>query len=182
MDAWPDKVAAIDWARWEPRDRATLLFVVQAGRVLLIHKKKGLGAGKINGPGGRLEPGETPRACAVREVQEELCITVADPEWRGRLHFQFKDGYSIRGDVFLGTRYSGEPAETMEAIPLWFDLAAIPYERMWADDPLWLPGMLAGRRFIGRFIFDGDRMVDGTVTEPDAAERARLEREMDRRV
>ncbi|MEM9057182.1 MAG: NUDIX domain-containing protein, partial [Pseudomonadota bacterium] len=60
----------IDWAAWTPKDIATLLFVVRGGEVLLIHKKRGLGAGKINGPGGRVEPGETVQECAVREVRE----------------------------------------------------------------------------------------------------------------
>ena len=45
----------IDWTTWQPQQRATLLFVIQGNQVLLIHKKRGLGAGNINGPGGRLE-------------------------------------------------------------------------------------------------------------------------------
>jgi len=65
----------VDWETWVPTERATLLFVIKDGQVLLIHKKKGLGAGKINGPGGRLEPGETPEQAAIREVQEELLVT-----------------------------------------------------------------------------------------------------------
>ena len=65
----------IDWHTWEPRDCATLLFVIQEGSVLLIRKKRGLGAGKINAPGGRLDPGESFPQCAIREVQEELLIT-----------------------------------------------------------------------------------------------------------
>jgi 8-oxo-dGTP diphosphatase len=40
----------------------------------------------------------------------------------------------------------------------------IPYERMWADDALWLPLLLRGERFTGHFIFDGDRMLDSLVT------------------
>ena len=44
-----------DWARWTPTERAALCFVVTGGRVLLIRKKRGLGAGKVNGPGGRLD-------------------------------------------------------------------------------------------------------------------------------
>ncbi len=51
----------VDWTTWEPKERATLLFVIKEGQILLIRKKRGLGAGKINGPGGRLEPGETRR-------------------------------------------------------------------------------------------------------------------------
>ena len=38
----------IDWNTWKPTDRATLLFVVDRShaRILLIEKKRGLGAGK----------------------------------------------------------------------------------------------------------------------------------------
>ena len=60
---------------WTAEDIATLLFVLEDDKVLLIRKKRGLGAGKINGPGGKLEPGETPRQCVMREVREELCIS-----------------------------------------------------------------------------------------------------------
>ena len=36
------------------------MFVVQKGRILLIRKKRGIGAGKVNGPGGKFEPGKRP--------------------------------------------------------------------------------------------------------------------------
>src|SRR5690606_39061541 len=57
---------------WTPRDRATLLFVRRGHQILLIRKKRGLGAGKINAPGGRIEPGETPEQAARRELLEEV--------------------------------------------------------------------------------------------------------------
>ncbi|MBN1605822.1 MAG: 8-oxo-dGTP diphosphatase [Polyangiaceae bacterium] len=155
--------ALVDWQSWQPRDRATLLFVVQRGRVLLIRKKRGLGAGKISGPGGRLEPGETVAECALREVREELGITALGAEQRGELSFQFTDGYSIHATVFLATDYLGEPQETDEAIPLWTALDAIPYDQMWADDALWLPLLLSGSRFVGRFVFAGDQMLSHDV-------------------
>lgn len=150
----------IDWTRWEPRQRATLLFVIEDNRVLLIHKKRGLGAGNINGPGGRLEPGETPLAAAVREVQEELCITPREIEYSGELFFQFIDGLSIHCTVFRAAAYDGEPQETDEAIPLWTDLDKIPYERMWEDDRYWIPLMIARTPFNGYFVFDGEHMLD----------------------
>jgi hypothetical protein len=49
----------VDWANWIPQQRATLLFVICHGHMLLIHKKRGLGVGKTIGPGGRLAPGES---------------------------------------------------------------------------------------------------------------------------
>ncbi|MEK7729238.1 MAG: 8-oxo-dGTP diphosphatase [candidate division KSB1 bacterium] len=149
----------IDWSTWQPEQRATLVFVVCAGRVLLIHKKRGLGAGKINGPGGRIDPGETELACAVREVQEELRITPVGLEPSGELFFQFTDGLAIHVTVFKAAGYVGEPEETEEAKPLWVAENEIPYEQMWADDRLWIPLMLAGKKFEGRFLFDEDAML-----------------------
>jgi 8-oxo-dGTP diphosphatase len=156
----PSSVRDIDWSTWKPTDVATLLFVVQDGRVLLIRKKRGLGAGKINGPGGRLEPGETPLAAAIREVEEEVCVTPRQVEHLGELSFQFVDGYGLHAHLFRARGFDGEPRETDEALPSWFSLDALPFDEMWADDRLWLPRVLAGERVLGRFVFDGERMVD----------------------
>ena len=159
----------IDWDSWRAKDLATLLFVVQNGEILLIRKLRGLGAGKINGPGGRLDDGETPLEAAVREVEEELLITPLDPVERGQLRFQFVDGYSLHGFVFHATEFRGVPQATDEAIPLWTPLERIPYDEMWADDRYWLPLFLEDTPFDGRFIFDGDDMLDyeiETVTPP----------------
>lgn len=163
-------VHSIDWARWQPKDTATLLFVITQGRALLIRKKRGLGAGKINAPGGRLEPGEAPIDAAVREVREELGVTPIAPRARGTLAFEFVDGYRLFCHVFSADRCEGEAIETDEATPLWTGLDAIPYEQMWADDALWLPKMLAGYGFDGRFVFDGDRLCSHELTLRDPAE------------
>lgn len=155
----PEELLPLLEQDWEPRERATLLFVIKAGQILLIRKKRGLGAGKINGPGGRLEPGETPLQAAIREVQEELGITPHGVREAGLLRFRFTDGHSIEGTVFTADDYTGTPTETDEAVPLWTSLDAIPYDEMWADDRRWLPLMLAGQHFCGCFLFDGDTML-----------------------
>lgn len=159
------RVDDVDWATWEPTIRATLLFVISDGRMLLIHKKRGIGAGKINGPGGKIDPGETAIECAVRETREELCITATGVEQAGELRFQFLDGVAIDCVVFTATGYEGEPTETDEATPFWFALDDLPFERMWADDELWFPHLLAGRPFTARCLFDDDVLLD-VVVEP----------------
>jgi 8-oxo-dGTP diphosphatase len=161
------KFSEIDWTNWQPKERATLLFVLRDDQVLLIHKKRGLGAGKINAPGGRLENGETPLAAAIRETQEEICVTPTGVQAAGELLFQFVDGFSIHGYVFTATGYTGEPQETGEAIPLWTPTDALPYHRMWADDRVWMPLLLQGKKFTGRFLFDGDLML-GCEVDLDA--------------
>mgnify|MGYP001091413346 CR=1 FL=1 len=165
----PRQVADVDWNHWKPEWRATLLFVFRGPEVLLIHKKTGFGKGKINAPGGRIEPGETPEQAAVREVQEEVCITPLGPEHCGELYFQFLDGFSIYGVVFRSDGFEGQPAETVEARPFWNRLDSMPYDRMWEDDRHWVPHVIARRPFVGRFLFDGETMLDRCIEEDRAA-------------
>ena len=155
-----------DWQHWQPSIRATLMFIVDeaAQQVLLIRKKRGLGAGKINGPGGKMDAGETAAECAIRETQEELGVTAFEPVKHGELWFQFVDGLALHCDVFRSTRWEGEPIETPEAIPLWTPLDAIPFDEMWADDRYWLREVLVEKKsFIGRFLFDDDTMLTNEV-------------------
>jgi|SRR6478672_2355967 8-oxo-dGTP diphosphatase len=153
-------MVAFDWSNWHPKELATLCFVRQDSRVLMIRKKRGLGAGKINGVGGKLEKGETPHAGVVREAQEELGITPRDARKRGELHFQFLDGYSLSCTVFVASQFDGTPIETEEAEPLWFDVADLPFKEMWQDDELWLRQALDGKTFRGFFVFDGQKMLN----------------------
>lgn len=164
-DAQGIEWADIAWANWKPVDFCTLVFVIEGTRVLLIRKKRGLGAGKINGPGGRLEAGETPEQCAIRETREEVGLHVSDLVQAGVLRFQFADGYSTHVCVYRTERFTGELIETDEALPLWTEIAAIPYHEMWADDRYWLPMLFEGTPFDGRFLFDGDRLVDYVLDE-----------------
>jgi len=155
----------MDWKQWIPRERATLCFIVEGSRVLLIRKLRGLGAGKVNGPGGKIEPGESTGACAVRETQEEVGVTPKELRMAAELSFQFADGYSLFCVVFVATDHVGEPHATPEAEPFWVEKTAIPYEKMWQDDCLWLGRVLAGERLRGFFEFDGDRM-ESFLVEP----------------
>ncbi len=149
----------IDWSSWSAPTLATLMFVIRDGRILLIEKKRGLGAGKINGPGGKIDPGETPLECAIRETREELCIEVESPRKMGELHFAMSDVPDILCHVYLARAYRGVPTETSEAKPLWCRLDDIPFDRMWDDDIHWLPLMIDGRTFLGRFAFEGESVA-----------------------
>ncbi|MEM1085598.1 MAG: 8-oxo-dGTP diphosphatase [Verrucomicrobiota bacterium] len=153
-----NEASPIDWGSWRAHTHATLMFIVKDGEILLMEKKRGLGAGKINGPGGKIDPGETPLQGAVRETREELCIEALRPKKMGELHFAMSDVPDILCHVYLARDFEGVPTETDEGKPLWFRLDQIPYQNMWSDDRYWLPLMLRDRTFLGRFTFRGDEV------------------------
>ena len=150
---------SINWESWRPTEEAVLTFIEDEKRLLLIHKKRGLGAGLFNAPGGRIDPGETPLQAAVRETEEEICVTPSALQKTGTLEFAFTDGYSLRCHVFKTKHYVGTPTETDEAIPQWFNKDDLPYGRMWSDDRVWIPLMLENRPFSGQFIFEKELML-----------------------
>ena len=141
----------------------TLCFLVRGSppeQVLLGYKKVGFGAGKVDGFGGKIEPGESVRAAAMRELEEE-CGVRAHPESVravAYLDFRFphKPEWSQIVYAFLATAWDGEPVEMDEMVPQWYAVEDIPYARMWQDGPLWLPRVLAGECLQGRFVFAAD--------------------------
>lgn len=148
-----------DWSCWKPKEKAVLCFVVQGDEVLLIHKKRGFGAGKINGPGGRIDPGETALQAAIRETQEEIGIVPQQIDHIGELFFQFHDGYALQCGVFRADGYEGELIETDEALAFWCAIGEVPYHRMWADDAHWLPLVFQRQKFEGYFVFDRETLL-----------------------
>ena len=156
----------VDWSTWSGVIPATIMFIIREGRILLIEKKRGLGAGKINGPGGKIDPGESPLESVIRETQEELLITPLAPRKLGELRFSMTDCPDILCHVYRSDDFTGEPTETPEAVPVWMPLDKIPYERMWADDRHWFPYLIDDRCFLGRFVFEGESLVWGDV-QPD---------------
>ena len=58
----------------------TLCFPKRENLFLLGRKKRGFGAGYYNGFGGKIEDGESFRACAVREVFEEVSLLVKEED------------------------------------------------------------------------------------------------------
>ena len=144
--------------------QATLCFLVRGNEVLLGLKKTGLGKGKWNGIGGKIEPGETPAQAIAREVKEEIKVTLKKFEQRAFIKFYnvlMHDGTrsDLNAYVFLATEWDGEAQETDEMLPRWFSKDTIPFHAMWIDDPYWLPQFLQGARVRAEFWFEGDNKI-----------------------
>lgn len=157
---------------WQPEKVGTPMFVRAADEILLIHKKTGHGRGLVNGPGGKLEPGEDPRTCAIRETAEETGVHPLTQALSCQVEMRFVelDGPQWLGFAFLAGAWQGTMRETEEARPFWCSIDDIPYDNMWPDDSLWLPRLLneegSEAPLVGNFLFKrGELLAHEFVSE-----------------
>ncbi len=160
---------------------ATLCYVRAGGKTLMLHRIKkanDMHAGKWNGLGGKLLPGESPEACAIREVEEESGLTMHQPVLRGILTFpgfpsgqraqwtaadprhsdpNLDDWYTF---VFVANDFSGELIESDEGVLGWIDDAQLLDLNLWEGDRIFLPWLAGAAFFSGRFVY-----VDGVLQE-----------------
>ncbi len=137
----------------------TLVYLMKNNKVLFIEKKRGFGAGFINGVGGKVEEGETIEDCAVREVKEEVGLKVKSLKKRGVILFINNKVEHILVHVFVSNDFEGTPKESEEAKPFWIDKDKIPFDKTWGDDKFWLPNVLNGGFVYAEFEFKNWKLV-----------------------
>jgi mutator protein MutT len=151
------------------KTETTLLFLRKEGQILLAMKKRGFGEGKYNGIGGKLEAGETPEQAMSRETEEEIVAVPTKYEKVAAINFYefVKGNYeNVHMSVYVATKWRGEPTETDEMRPEWFNEDEIPYDKMFPDDKYWLPLVLDGKKIAAEFHFDEDwNMKDYKIKE-----------------
>ena len=126
------------------------------GEVLLQHKGRGFGVGKWNGPGGKVEPGETSEQAVIREIKEETGLDIIKPEKMAELEYYY-DGHEDWNNLthaYLAKNFSGRMQASDEGELKWFKFNELPFSEMWGDDPHWLPKILAGEFMKMKFYFD----------------------------
>jgi 8-oxo-dGTP diphosphatase len=136
----------------------TLAIITKDGKTLLGEKKKGeIGTGTLNGPGGKLDPGETITECLIREVREELDIALF-PERLTKIAIVtfFAAGEAFfECHVYRTNTFEGELQETDDMIPNWYDNENLPYERMLEADRLWFKKAVDGEKFNANVYYQG---------------------------
>jgi 8-oxo-dGTP diphosphatase/2-hydroxy-dATP diphosphatase len=137
-----------------------LCLIVENGKILLGMKKRGFGAGRWNGFGGKVEESESIEESAKREMLEESQVKVQNLEERGVIEFTFLDtGNVLEVHIFKILSYAGSPKETEEMKPQWFEIIDIPFSQMWPDDVYWMPMFLKDKKFKGEIAFKDENTI-----------------------
>lgn len=153
----------------KPRKIMTLCLIHKHPQVLLGMKKRGFGAGKWNGFGGKVGLDESIEDAARRELMEEAGLSAGPLEKVAIMDFEAAGRPEINEvHIFKTADIAGEPAESEEMLPKWFHIDEIPYDKMWPDDAHWFPPIFDDKKLRARFLFDeADNILDMDIKEVD---------------
>jgi len=123
---------------------ATLCYVRQNGRTLMVHRIKkanDMHLGKWNGLGGKFEAGESPEQCAAREILEESGLVVSRLILKGFITFPgFANDEDWYAFVFVAPEFTGELIDSPEGILEWIDDSRLAELNLWEGDLIFSPG------------------------------------------
>jgi 8-oxo-dGTP diphosphatase len=146
---------------------ATLCYLKKDGQTLMIHRIKkanDMHQGKWNGLGGKLEPGETPEACAIREIREESGLIAANSLLKGFLTFpNFANDEDWYAFVFVVTQFSGQLIDSREGVLRWIDDDRLLDLELWEGDRIFLPWLERPGFFSGKFVYQEGHLIDHSV-------------------
>lgn len=130
-----------------------------------VKKANDMHQGKWNGLGGKLEPGETPEECVLREIREESGLQAVNPILKGFLTFPgFANDEDWYAFVFLVREFQGELIDSQEGILKWINNDQLLELNLWEGDRIFLPWLDQAGFFSGKFVYQDNRLVAHTVT------------------
>jgi 8-oxo-dGTP diphosphatase len=146
---------------------ATLCYVRDGvgpqGRTLMLHrikKRNDMHAGKWNGLGGKLEPGETPEECAIREVWEESGLRLIAPILRGIITFpQFSGGDDWYTYIFVAYDFTGALIDSAEGELAWVENGKLFDLKLWAGDHVFMRWLDDPRFFSAKFVYQAGELT-----------------------
>lgn len=161
----------------------TLIYIERDHKYLMMYrgrKPDDPNAGKWIGIGGKIEEGETPEECALRETYEETGIRLISVSFRGIVFFintRYETEYmylytssdfdqDIHGEGISGEMDAGAPVLTDcdEGELHWIDMDEVGSLPLWEGDRVFLDLLKSGSSpFLLTLRYDGDVLLDHSL-------------------
>jgi 8-oxo-dGTP diphosphatase len=136
---------------------ATLCYLRRNGQTLMLHRNKNendMHLGKWNGLGGKLENGESPEECAIREIREESGYIAKNPTFRGMITFpKFSNDEDWYVFLFVVTDFDGQWIDSAEGHLQWIPDDEILDLPLWEGDRIFIPWLERPEIFSGKFVY-----------------------------
>lgn len=158
-----------------PMKTAVLCYIRNSGKTLMMHRNsrpEDMHFGKWTAPGGKIEPGETPEECAVREIFEETALLVENPRMRGILTFPAFEGQEDwYVYVFTAEEYTGILKKSChEGDLFWVKDENLMDLSLWGGDRVFMKWLDSNEFFSAKLIYSSDGFVSYSVVFNGKAE------------
>lgn len=145
----------------------TLCYIKKDNKTLMLHrvkKENDIHEGKWIGLGGKVENGESPEECIVREVKEESGLDISAPILRGILTFpSFKNNEDWYVFLYICKAFTGQIEECNEGILQWVNDNEVMNLNMWEGDKIFLKCLEKDKVFSGKFVYENNELIDHEI-------------------
>lgn len=158
----------------------TLCYIEQDEKYLMLHrvkKENDLNHDKWIGVGGKLEDGETPEECLLREVQEETGYTLTQYRLRGIITFLSDEWESETMYLYTATGFTGTQCTCDEGNLVWVPKKEIESLKLWEGDKIFFRLLEEDKGvFSLKLRYEGDTLVEQKVEQDITGEyRSKVE-------
>ena len=141
----------------------SLVHLEKDGCYLMLHrvrKDNDENRDKWVGIGGKFEPGESPKDCAVREVREETGLTMRSWSYRGIVTFVSDEWSTEYMHLFHSADFSGALRDCDEGVLEWVDKTRLLTLPIWEGDRIFLRLLDTDVPFFSlKLCYTGDRLT-----------------------
>lgn len=142
----------------------TLCYIEKNDKILMLHRTKkenDVHKNKWVGLGGKVENGESPEECIIREVFEESGLKINKPVLKGVMTFpNFSKGEDWYVFLYKAYDFSGELIESAEGDLSWIDKSKLMDLNMWEGDKLFMQWMEQYNTFSAKLIYKDGTLMD----------------------
>lgn len=146
----------------------TLCYIEKDNKTLMLHrvkKKDDIHEGNWIGLGGKIENGESPEECVIREVEEESGLIIKNPQLRGLLTFpkfaRDEDWYVF---LYTASEFEGELIQSNEGNLKWIDNEKLLDLKMSEGDKFFLDWLRKYGMFSAKFVYKDRKLVGYEMT------------------